>query len=554
MNFLLCLLVSLIIAEIHSYTNVSTIQSTYWGGKSLDYGFKTFSLDNGDYVVLGDTFGNNFTSLVGTPVPQFNNCVLGIRSFYVSYHSGNGNCMWWSCVGGPGATGGASDSFSVDVVIDKDKYVYASGYTKNNQLPKAKSAFGGGTDGVLIKFEPTGNLSWTQYVGGYGSSSTGETVTAISMAYETINNSSGNYNMTSIWVLGRIGGAGVSFLWTQTCPQYSYTSTIFVRKYDTDGNIIYSTCIGGGSVSSDGLIVDSVNQIILFTAIPDTSNQGIPPFPNFPSPYPYNSIPGQETKFVIGSVSWLGNLTNIQWMNIPGSPTGFTPLKLGYNVNNKTLYAMTAMSDKTILFSANPNKNITNLCNVSSIKANQMVVGTDGNIYMVGTTNGKLKLVNYVPTSPNRNTTSGMVSFNPNDDCKIFFSTFLTNHEMSSISYSTFQGGSVVMVGTSNGATPPNLPSVNTLQPNVAGNYDALIIRYKFQQYASNTTNSSISTGSTGITTGSTGVITTGDSNGITTSNGSTDNSSTTADEDSFSFKITTSVSLIFCAIFISFL
>ncbi|HUF54875.1 MAG TPA: SBBP repeat-containing protein [Dehalococcoidia bacterium] len=143
--------------------------------------------------------------------------------------------VWGSFIGGTGR------EFAYDVARDGDGYVYITGMTPSEDFPTVNAedtTLAGLRDAFVAKIMPDGSaLMYSTYLGGSGGalSDQGYGIAAddAGNAYVTgYTNSSTDFPITNGAYQGAYGG----------------NTDAFVTKYDADGDMVYSTFLGGSNV------------------------------------------------------------------------------------------------------------------------------------------------------------------------------------------------------------------------------------------------------------------------------------------------------------------
>jgi prepilin-type N-terminal cleavage/methylation domain-containing protein len=161
------------------------------GGASWDSGHSVSQTSDGGYIVAGEagSFG------------------AGNYDFFLLKFDSSGNLSWSK------VAGGAGDDQSRSVSQTSDGGYITTGYTQS---------FGAGSSDIfLLKFDSSGGLSWSKAVGGAGYES----------GYSVSQTSDGGYI-----VLGETSSFGAGSV------------DVFLLKFDSSGNLSWSKTIGGASV------------------------------------------------------------------------------------------------------------------------------------------------------------------------------------------------------------------------------------------------------------------------------------------------------------------
>ena len=119
------------------------------------------------------------------------------------------------------------------VAVDSSGNIYAVGYTTITNLPASitNSAYAGGKDVVIIKYASDGTLGWVRYLGG----SNDEEAHAVSIGQE------------GLYVIGTTQSPGSWItLGNNTLPSVANRCG-FLAKLDFNGNVTYTTVLGGNA-------------------------------------------------------------------------------------------------------------------------------------------------------------------------------------------------------------------------------------------------------------------------------------------------------------------
>jgi len=206
----------------------SLVYSTYLGGSGDDWGFGIAVDGIGSTYVTGYTDSNNFplqNPFQGTK-SGFSNDV------FITKLNANGNGLAFSTY-----LGGTNDDYGMGITVSGGGNVIATGYTNSNNFPITPGAyqtsFGGPYDAFVTKFNSSGGLVYSTYLGG-SSEDYGKGI-----AVDNSNN---------IYVVGYTNST--NFPKTPNAYQSSYgggSYDAFVTTFNINGGLIYSTFIGGNS-------------------------------------------------------------------------------------------------------------------------------------------------------------------------------------------------------------------------------------------------------------------------------------------------------------------
>ncbi len=145
--------------------------STYCGGSGEDVACAIAVGATGDMVVTGGTFSSNFPILNAWQAG-----LSGSQDVFLIKLNSTGQPVWSTYFGGSGNEGwyveaGYLASPKGGVALDASGNTYIAGGTGSTDLPVVNAyqpTYGGGGDGYLAEFSPTGQLSWATYFGASG--------------------------------------------------------------------------------------------------------------------------------------------------------------------------------------------------------------------------------------------------------------------------------------------------------------------------------------------------------------------------------------------------
>jgi hypothetical protein len=210
--------------------------SSYFGGNDWDFGLDIYVDDLGYMYLLGDTKSAVFPIVGVNADPTFNG---GNNDVFISKFAPNGTLVFSTYFGGGGADAPRG------IFVDPSGNMYIVGDTTSTNLPiegvNANSTFGGGNEGFVAIFSSNGTLLYSTYLGGrYTEYARAIHVDQVGNFYVGGSTSSPDFPIVGIYANSTYKGTDG-----------------FVTKFDTDGQIVYSTYFGGNETDRvNGIEVD----------------------------------------------------------------------------------------------------------------------------------------------------------------------------------------------------------------------------------------------------------------------------------------------------------
>ena len=200
--------------------------------------FGTQSEDHGIGVTV-DRAGNLYVVGITRGAFPGNTGLVGIDyDAYVRKFDGDGNELWTRQFGTPRTSGAQGEDFTSDVAVDGAGNIYAVGSSFGSLLGQSRNTLG--YDAYLRKFDSDGNDLWTRQFGTQVSAE----------AKGVMIDGTGN-----VYVVGSTSGA----LPGQTSMG---EGDAFIRKYDADGNELWTRQAGTQSWdSTNGVVVDGAGSV-----------------------------------------------------------------------------------------------------------------------------------------------------------------------------------------------------------------------------------------------------------------------------------------------------
>jgi hypothetical protein len=228
------------------------VYSTYLGGSANEYGFGIAVDGAGNIYVAGYTGSTNFPTTPGA----YQTANAGGNDAYIAKFDSTGNLVYSTYIGGIGADSGRNTA------VDSTGNIYISGYTASLNFPTTAGAYqtanAGGNDAFVTKFNSSGNLIYSTYLGGSGAD----------YVYGIAINGTGN-----IHIAGRTNSTN----FPTTAGAYQTANAGgdydgYVTKFDSSGNLVYSTYFGGTSLDqANDIAVDGTGNIYI-TGQTDSTN------------------------------------------------------------------------------------------------------------------------------------------------------------------------------------------------------------------------------------------------------------------------------------------
>jgi hypothetical protein len=199
--------------------------STYFGGSKTDINQDIAVAVNGNCYVTGQTESIDFP----TKNPNDSTFNGGYFDAFVAKFAANGSLLWSTYLGG----GGDWDN-GYSIAVASDESCYVTGETSSSDFPSQNghdnTYNGGNFDAFVTKFAANGTLLWSTYLGGSGNDiGYGLAVTDDGSCYVTGLTRSTDYPTENAYDSTYNGGF----------------SDIFVTKFSSEGNLLWSTLLGG---------------------------------------------------------------------------------------------------------------------------------------------------------------------------------------------------------------------------------------------------------------------------------------------------------------------
>lgn len=226
------------------------VYSTYFGGGGPDCG-RNIAVDlSGNVYITGETWSHDFVSHEdGAGGARFPDA-------FVTKIDASGNSLVYSTY-----LGGSSDDVGRGIAVDTSGDAYITGVTNSPDFPISSAVSKskrGESDAFVTKFDASGNLIYSTYLGGdnfdWGN---GIAVDVSQNAYITGWTDSENFPITSDTYRNTSGG---------------YRDA-FIAKLNASGNgLIYSTYLGGSNYDSGNAIAVNTSGSVYITGCTNSTN------------------------------------------------------------------------------------------------------------------------------------------------------------------------------------------------------------------------------------------------------------------------------------------
>jgi hypothetical protein len=249
------------------------VYSTYLGGSGSDVGWGIAVDSAGNASVSGYTDSSNFPT-----AHAFQSALRGNSDAFVAKLNAAGSGLIYSTyLGGSSVESSSSGVEAGGIAVDAAGNTYVTDTTQSADFPTTAGAFqtvfAGASDAFVVKFNPTGSVVYSTYLGGAGSEE------SFAIAVDT----SGNAYVTGWTNSTNFPTTPGAF---QTTGQYA----AFVTKLNPTGSaLVYSTYLGSNALGY-GIAVDGSGNAYV---------RGLTYFANFPTVNAFQSaLRGKSDAFV----------------------------------------------------------------------------------------------------------------------------------------------------------------------------------------------------------------------------------------------------------------
>ena len=173
----------------------------------------------------------------------YNSTYGGISDAFLAKYNATGSLVFSTYLGG------SKNDQSGDIAVDGLGNSYVTGYTYSNNFPMKNAydnTFGGGNyDAFVAKFDSNGSLVFSTYYGG-NSEENGQKIAI---------DQSGN-----LFITGYTTSNNLPMINAYNAT-YGGSNDVFVAKFNTTGSLVFSTYLGGNSNEyGQDIIVDTVGN------------------------------------------------------------------------------------------------------------------------------------------------------------------------------------------------------------------------------------------------------------------------------------------------------
>jgi hypothetical protein len=208
----------------------------------------TSGYEDNVYSISTDANGNIFAvGMFDGHTITFGSTTLtnnGYRNTFIVKYDASGNILWAKSAGGIGYDYG--DGISTDGIGN----VFVTGHFESPTITFGTTTLmnAGDFDVFIAKYDPSGNVSWAESVGGHG----------LDYLNCSTSDASGNIVVT--------GGfrSDTIHIGATTLTNATGSTDIFIAKYDSSGNVLWAKSAGGGSYDDAGYSISiDVNGNVL---------------------------------------------------------------------------------------------------------------------------------------------------------------------------------------------------------------------------------------------------------------------------------------------------
>ncbi len=313
--------------------------SSYFGGTLMDIG-NSIAVDSAGFsYVTGITYSRDFP----TKNAYSDKFGSGADAFVAKFNI-TGGLVFSTYLGGSGSASGNG------IAVDLFGNIYVTGLTHSSDFP-TKNAYAsylkGASDAFITKFDGSGNISFSTYFGGYGDEN------GLSIAVDSEGNSYVTGTTTSVDLPTKQAFDST----------YGGNTDAFVAKFNSTGGLVFSSYLGGSNTDESYSIALGPNDDCFVTGT--TTSTDFFGGNNFT-----NTVSGRTDAFVI-KINSTGNLIfNIRI----GNGEAILPLEITVNGNG---YSYVVGSTTSSIF---PTKNTNNINPTGGTNAFLTEVNSSGSV------------------------------------------------------------------------------------------------------------------------------------------------------------------------------
>lgn len=212
-----------------------------------------------------------------------------------SLNAGTGALNWTHALSEvPGSDHEGTQSAFKSVAVDASGAVYVVGYTTKTNLSSFSSR-AGGKDAVVVKYAASGERVWIRYLGGVND----DEANAVSMGQD------------GLYVSGTTQSSGSWITLGDSNLPYSGNRCGFLSKLDFNGNVTYTTVLGGNA-NDEILSMKSVSNMLFLAGTTYSTN--------FCVAHRLNQAKGSRDGFVLKLTDY-GSTYQTNWFRYVGTNT-----------------------------------------------------------------------------------------------------------------------------------------------------------------------------------------------------------------------------------------
>lgn len=224
------------------------ILNTYLGGSNIDEG-KSIAFDSsGNIIIVGDTESSDFPIVNGYDSSYDETYGTDI---FITKITREGSIIWSTY------HGGSSYDHVNDVAIDSNDNIIIVGSSSSLNFPVVNafdSKYNKRENIIISKFSSEGSIIWSTYFGEHDYSSSLE-ATGLSVSIDSDDN---------IIITGSIGNYDIFTSDKSFDSTHGGLKDAFIAKFSPNGNLLWSTYLGGSEYDAGtSIAVDNVNNIII---------------------------------------------------------------------------------------------------------------------------------------------------------------------------------------------------------------------------------------------------------------------------------------------------